>query len=564
MREVRTTPDFTRIQALPTRIWTPAKTEAAIDLLMRHFGQPGGTMRFLPWQAVAIADAYDAGGLFCQAPVGAGKTIPTAVIPAVVGAKRPVLLIKASLRDKTLRDFQGLAKHFKIHPNIRLVNYEALSSRNSQRILQDLRPDVIIGDEIQHLRAVGAARTRRFFTYVRDNPEVKCYFLSGSMARNALDDFYHLMAAALPTSSPMPYSKMTVESWAQALDAKVPEFKRLKPGVLLRFCDKEILADHTLDSCEKARRGLHRRMVSTLGVVTEESSSCQQPLVLKERPLATPDTIQGALDDLRNTWTTPNGEELMEAVELARKAREVITGYHGIWDPPAPKTWLEPRAAWSSFVRTVLAREQEHLDSPYFVAKEFGNTTLYQDWIRVKDDFVPNPVPVWISDYMVQDAARWMREVGGIVWVEHRAVGHALAALTGCRYFGGGQQSARDIRNTAEEGYIGPIICSVAAHSTGRNLQAYNRGLILSPAPNGTKAEQLIGRHHRQGQTKPVIIETYLHQPEFVDSLLTAYLESKFVVSQWGTAQKLTDAQWEGLGDLTDRATDAWRRKNGY
>ena len=102
----------------------------------------------------------------------------------------------------------------------------------------------------------------------------------------------------------------------------------------------------------------------------------------------------------------------------------------------------------------------------------------------------------------------------------------------------------------------------MAAHSVGRNLQAYNRMLILAPPPNGTKFEQTIGRLHRNGQERPVTVELPLHQPELVDALLTARIEAEFVaVSQ---SQKLTDAQWLGLDNIEERATNVWKRKNGY
>ena len=317
---------------------------------------------------------------------------------------------------------------------------------------------------------------------------------------------------------------------------------------------------------EKARGGLNRRMTGTQGVVIEESGSCDQPLYLKERPLVTPPDVAAALEELRETWTTPNGEEIMEAKDLARNAREVIVGYNGIWDPPAPRPWLEVRSVWSRFVRSVLAQELEHLDSPHYVAKAFAQTDAFREWEAVRRSFTPNPVPVWINDYMVKDAAQWMvgdgtPGSGGIVWVEHVAAGKALSALTGFRYFGGGKRNAKEIRETAERQHVGPIICSIAAHSVGRNLQAYNRALVLAPPPNGTKWEQVIGRIHRQGQKRHCTIELYLHEPELVDSLLTARLEADF--AGVASAQKLLSAQWLGLDNLEERATDGWTRKNG-
>ena len=562
---VRPSTELTRIKGLNWRTWSDEDAAELAELLTEKLRKPGGEWTLLPWQAVAIAEAFDAGGLFCQAPVGAGKTIPTCVIPEIIGAKRPVLLIKASLRHKTQADFEEISKHFKIHEGIQLVNYELLSSPRAQKILKNLNPDVIIADEVQELRNLDATRTKRLFRYLHENPHVKCFFLSGSMARNSIKDYWHLIGSALPSNSPLPYKEAVADQWAQALDARIPSYKRLAPGALLSLCAKEdMLGPGT--PLEKARRGLNRRMTGTLGVVIEESGSCDQPLTLKERPLTTPRVVADALAELRETWTTSNGEEIMEAKDLARKARENIVGYDGVWDPQAPKSWLEPRSTWAKFVRGVLAQDLEHLDSKFFVAKAFSGSEQYREWEAVRKSFVPNPVPIWMSDYMIQDAAKWMvgdgtKDSGGIVWVQHVAAGEALSALTGFRYFGGGKRNAKAIRETAEKRHIGPIICSIAAHSVGRNLQSYNRALILAPPPNGTTWEQTIGRIHRQGQKRPCFVETYLHEPELVDSLLTAELEAKFAGA--ASSQKLITAKWVGLEDLQERATDVWRRKNG-
>lgn len=538
---IESCPEFRRILELPVHDPPQEHWDNVADLITEHTKTPQGTMRLKPIQGQMCAEAYDAGGLFAMAPVGSGKTLPSLLIPSLLGAVRPILLVKASLRAKTISDQRYYGEHFRIHDGIRLLSYDMLSQPHAQDILLDLNPDMIIADEAQALKNMSAARTRRFLRFMniaaRNGSRIKFIALSGTMTRRALKDYWHLMCLAHPAGgSPLPYREAVLERWGMALDAKVDEFRRVAPGVLLQLAD-----GFGVDAGEplvRARAGLHRRMVSTLGVVSMEASSCDKPLTLHGCKLPLPNKIAAAMHHLRTTFETPCGDECDSTLEVWRHARELACGFYSVWDPEAPKPWLEARKDWHRFVRRVLARDDPKLDSPFLIAKEYADHPLHRAWEEIRPTFEPNYVAKWVDDFLLQDASRWLLSTGGIAWVEHVTVGERLSKISGAPYYGGGPRAAKDILNPR-----GPIICSIKAHCEGRNLQMYRDNLILSCPPSGATLEQLIGRTHRHGQIGPVNVSVYTHCEELQKGLLTAFEDARYIQQTTGIAQKLLLAQ---------------------
>lgn len=547
---VRHSPELDRIRSLPVHTHGDQHWEEAARLLTEELRVPGGTWAVKPNQAEMIINAYDARGLFCQAPVGAGKTLPTFVIPELLGAERPVLFIKASLRTKTKEDYKLYGKHFRLHPNLRFVSYDMLSRPDAQELLYDLNPDAILCDEAQALKNFGATRTKRFLRFLRYaepfDPNrrpvprlrpIPCFFFSGSMSRKSLRDFWHFLSLALPEGSPLPYTESDLNDWCASIDAKIDGFQRLHPGPLLKLAEDFGVEDANVTT--RARKGINARLNATLGVVSARGSSCDQPLSITERVLDVPPVIEGALHHLRTTWEAPNGDECDSTLEIWRHARELACGFYNIWDPPPPEEWLKARKAWHRFVRGIIERGDPHLDSPFHVANHFADHPLHEAWVRVRDTYEPSTVPVWVDDYMVDDAAGWLAVTGGICWVEHVTVGERIARAAGVRYYGAGPRAAADI----EGGVSGPIVCSIRAHGEGRNLQQYTDNLIVSPPPSGTTWEQMLGRTHRYGQSRPVSATIYAPAPEIAEGFAKAVHDARYIQETMATDQKLLAAE---------------------
>ena len=485
-------------------------------------------------QALMIAEAFNAGGGFFAAPVGEGKTIPSMLIPEVVEAKRPILLIPAGLREKTLSDRTELARHWRVHAGLRLVNYELLQSPNSIDLLDKLAPDWVLADEIQALKNLDAARTRRFFRYLREHPHVRVVAFTGTPTRTRLEDYAHLMVLCLGEGAPVPMIESVTEEWGAALNARLEPFQRIHPGALLEFCDGTEEGNPTA----RAQQGFQKRLTETRGVLAFTASSCDKPLTLSLRePPPMPRIIAQSLAALRETWTDPNGDEFDSALELHRVARQLACGFYSLWDPPPSDRWLGARKDWHRFVREMIARGDHTMDSPYHVAARFVEHPLHMRWVAVRDEYKPedNTVPVWLDDWLCRDAADWLRKgEPGIAWVEHLAVGHKIAEHARCRFFAAGERDARDIR-TAK----GPYVASIHAHAKGRNLQHLSRNLFVSCPPSGDVWEQALGRTHRAGQAEAVSAEVYLHTQELLAGLARAFDDAQYTNNTWGAEQKL-------------------------
>src|SRR5215510_3162997 len=103
IRAVRQTSDLQRIKSLPRRSLTLewAKKQAA-RFTSELAKVPGVALK--PWQGGALAEMARTGtGACLWLPVGVGKTLCAELAPLVLEAQRPVLILNASLVDKTFK-----------------------------------------------------------------------------------------------------------------------------------------------------------------------------------------------------------------------------------------------------------------------------------------------------------------------------------------------------------------------------------------------------------------------------------------------------------------------------
>jgi hypothetical protein len=532
-RTITTSAEFRRIQALPFREWTPERIAEAQRLVTAEYRTHRGSMAALPIQAIGVIEAYNCGGLFAGVGVGHGKTLLGFLAMTAMEARRPILVVKADLYHKTLRDLRDLRQHWFINPRVEVITYEKLSQPDSVEFLAAMAPDLIVLDECQALKDITTARGIRFMKFMEQNQDVKLIAMSGSVTRKTLRDYWHFMCLCLKESAPMPYRWSELESWSLAIDSDVEDWRRPHPGVLLELAPIE--APPAADEWELARLSYQRRLRGTEGVVMTGEGAISTSLTLSERPAKLPPAISDALDTLRETWETPNGDELQQAVDIWRHARELACGFWYRWEPQPPKPWLAARKAWHKFVRGVIARGEHGLDSPFNVANRYADHPLHQAWVGIRDTYIPNSVPKWIDTWLLEDAARWLREGPGIAWVEHQTVGEQLARISGFPFYGGGERASREILDAK-----GPIIASIKAHGTGKNLQGYSRNLVLSCPPSGATWEQLLGRTHRLGQQADTVsVEVYLHVDELRAGFLQALKDARYIEQSTGQQQKL-------------------------
>ena len=588
------TPEIARIAALPRRAWSD---EAAADLASRLTAElktPGGRMTLRPVQAVALYEAMEVGGLFGPIRVGGGKTLLSLLLPLVLEAKRPILLLPAALIEKTWVDRGRLAEHWRLPTNMQIVSYELLGLVQSARKLEYIRPDLIVVDEGHFLKNLRAGRTRRVARYMHDHPETLFACMSGTVMKGSIKDFAHLVRWALKTGAPVPTTEDEIAAWADALDEKVNPLGRRRPEALLdlgrggvaRGGDNGaelagLLAAAEADDLTQARRAFQSRLLDTRGVVASSKTdgvTCSLRVAALEYEPS--EITQQHIGSMRHgvkdshgayivqPWTTPDGWSFSNPIEFRMYLRQLALGFHSVWDPRPPPEWVEARRNWAAFVREILENSRL-LDTELQVANavdagKLDGRTLAA-WRDVKNTFTIQPKDIWHDDAALVACAAWMEREKGIVWCEHRFFARRLAQMTGATYYGANGLSETYHGSSGIGGesitYVKPgraIIASVQANATGRNLQMFSANLVTSCPPSASILEQVIGRTHRDGQeADTVTVDILVGCREHRDAFDRALDGAQAAADTLGHDQKLLLADL-CMPDISSRRGPLW------
>lgn len=539
-QEVSSSAEFQRILKLPRRSWKPEDLEKFTRELTQELKTPDGTMELRPIQALALHDLALQGGLFGPMRVGAGKTLTSLLAPYILEAKRPLLILPAGLVEKTERERQVLAKHWRISRNLKMMSYEMLGRVSGADTLTQYRPDVIIMDECHRVKNKRAGVTRRVSRYFETYPETKCVAISGTVMKNSLRDFAHLLRWCLKEGAPVPQHEGELIEWAEALDEKVNPLKRNKPGVLLKLCTLDDWRD-TQDETQAARRGFQRRLVETAGVVATSQDDVTCSLEIGALKYEVSQETEKNFKTLRDKWETPDGWQFSEGIIAWACARQLALGFHYIWDPRPPEEWLNARREWAKFVRDILSRSRT-LDTELQVSQACAQGKLqdneYRQWRHLEPTFKPNMRAVWHDDSAIQTCAKWGKHAG-IIWCDHTLFAQKLSKETGFPYYGanGLDQKGRYIEDNGK----GTVIASRHANSTGRNLQnLWDKNLVTSPMGGAGEWEQLLGRTHRDGQLSDEVECAVLYGCwEHVDAWDKALLRAQSTLDTLGQSQKI-------------------------
>lgn len=627
--------DLSRILALPVRE-LDVRDPLAAQLWTKHLRRERSTpcdcvarwgfciTDLRPVQGWALEEASDARGLLASIGVGDGKTGIDVLLPmAIPGVRTAALLLPPALKPQfLLRDLPQWSQHFKTpnlaggvgeffdgRPTLHVITYNELSAtKNSDLLSRIPHLDLIIADEAHALRDPSAARTIRFLRAFSRLPSTRFAALSGTLTTRSLKDYAHLSALSLRERSPLPIHPPTVDEWSAALDATSSTQPFLKhPGVLLQafgtFTDEAIRAER--DETERARMLFSRRFSSTYGVIATQDNELRCTLILEDRKVKLPTEIDtegakqitpefqswlersqvgiigAAVNFVRETKQRPDGEELIEVLEVARCVRQVATGFFYRWRFPRGETveqielWKKRRKAWRAEIRQELNFPRENYDSPGNItraairwfegyhAEVNGERKFFpphtrsgplptfgaQHWLAWKEvhkTVLPETEAVWISDWLVHDAIEWALESPGIVWFEHdeflsRARSVARARKLDFGFYPGGKEASAKI--ILERGNRS-IFASIKAHGEGKNLQhAFGRNLIVHPPSNGKVFEQLLGRTHREGQPRDeVIAAIYRYHSELRSDLESAENHARYIETTTRTRQRLNFA----------------------
>lgn len=526
-------------------------------------------MSLRPIQAQALFDAGTVGGLFGPIRVGAGKTLISLLIPFILHSRRPLLLTRANLIEKTKRERMQLAIHWPIPNFIRFLSYDALGRVGHADDLTNYRPDLIICDEAHRLKNRRAAVTRRVARYLEQYPETKFVAISGTILNRSLKECAHLLRWSLSRAgAPVPEGMAETDDWADAIDEKPNQTERtIRVGALRAFCTPQELLSST-DMVSTVRRAYRRRLTETPGVVATAVGQLGSSLTIQAKEVHLSQEVDAAFVTLRKHWRTPDGWPIADPMTFWRHALELALGFYYVWDPRPPQEWLEVRKEWAAQCRKILTNNRRNLDSELEVSNAVDRglypeaTSALVAWRKIKGVFVPNTVPVWIDDSAVHVCALWAEHAPGIIWTEHVAFAERLAKKAGLTYYG---QKGLDSLGRDIERHKGSLIASTSSCGEGRNLQAWNRNLVvLGPSYRGGKAmEQLLGRTHRDGQAADeVSAEILVSSLEHVLAFEQAKRDARFLEDFTGQSQKLlfADVVFPTLEEVTSRSGPRWQK----
>lgn len=552
--------DLDRILALPRRVVNPKAYVDPVTRALRNTNEidPAYPHTLNPTQAWALYEISRAQGLVGPIGVGHGKTGLDILAPLVLPRCRTVvLLLPASLRDAIAIEFGRWGRNFRVPnlfghgqyfsdiPTVYPVSYDQLSRESSARLLETLRPDTIIADEVHCLRHKESTRSRRILRYFAQHQDTRFMGWSGTLTAKSIKDYAHLSALALKNGSPLPLHTGTLEEWAGALDAN-PRGIPVPAGALSGLC-----ADG-----DSLREGFRKRFVQSLGVVATEEASVDCSIYFLERKVEVPEVIGKALGRLRETAQRPDGEEFVEASQVYRCGRELASGFYYRWRFPRGEDrktidrWLEVRKNWHKELREELKRNRPLMDSPLMCCRAAhrhldgyqGELPVwapewYEEWLAVKPTVRPETEPVWLSDYLLEDILSDGEKK--IIWFEHDTFGQRLLER-GFRTYGAG------VPGNVVEADRGTYAASILSHGTGRNLQHHHSSNLIANYPTANAAwEQLIGRTHRQGQkADEVIVSVYRHTPELREAFRRAREYARYQSETLGGPMKLLTASF--------------------
>jgi hypothetical protein len=544
--------DFNRVRALPVRderSYPPGLVEELTWLCATSAGLAKG-VKLRDVQAKALYDlgTYKQG--FFPMRVGSGKTLVTFLGPRMVGAQRPILITKAALLKKTENEWRDEAKHWKVSQQLRMLSYELLGRVSGADKLDLIKPDMLLLDEGHLAKNKRAAVTRRLDRYIKANPKTIVVILSGTIMKKSIKDFAHLLEWSHGQSSPLPLYAATLIEWAEALDEGVNLFQRRDPGVLMDLMPPSgsIPPD---DANAAARRVFQRRLNATAGVVISDTTEdFTGSLIINALEYSPSEATDANFKILRDTMCRPDGWALAEAMHVWAVARQLALGLHYTWDPAPPQEWLDARKQWAAFVRDELSSPRSlalNVDSELQVANgvlrgeiddDFG---ILEHWQKLKPTFTIDPKDVWHDDTALKVCAEWLKDhPRGIVWCEHQFFAKTLSRVTGVPYYGAkGLDAHGNFIEAHPEG--SPVIASIAANCTGRNLQfKWSDNLVTAPPSDSERWEQLIARTHRIHQPQDTVtVDVLVGCREHLESIPRALASSDVKTDLLGFSQKL-------------------------
>lgn len=428
-----------------------------------------------------------------------------------------------------------------------ILPYSLLSTEDSVELLEQIKPGLVICDEGHNLKNFSAARTRRLMGYVvRHSPEM--VVASGTITDKGIEDYHHLITAALGDQSPLPLSRMLAMQWGVVLNSgAMPSDKQAGELVpLIEWARKHFPNEDLPPIVSGFRRAFRLRLTTAPGVVATGDQEIGVSLTLANAPIEKPerwagyDELMGLIGLIEDEYVTPNGDEIQHAIHTHKWLSELSCGFYNELKWPEPGQWarrkgldLETAAqhldramryhsalqVYSSELRDFLVNKNPPpgLDTPLAVGQAIYNghtldfpSKLVALWRKMHElDFEGRPerdsYAVRICSFKIDMATQWALDLpkgeGGIVWYYHQEVGFWLVERmkeAGINVLHCPRGDNDTIRDPAHANKV--LVASIMSHGEGKNLQHFQHQFVIQWPRRARVAQQMLGRCHRTGQ----------------------------------------------------------------
>lgn len=541
--------------------------------LTHMFKAPHGTMSLRPIQSAALWAIRDAQGLVAPIGVGHGKTLigllagtalslPQGEWPMPVPPAQPVdrvlYMTSAGCVNQTRRAVIEMAQHWALPPQVVVRSYSGLSQPTASAAFAEwvgypASRTLVVLDEAHKLKRPEAARTKRFLRAWKNLKGVRYLVTSGTLISRSLKDGATLAAVALRDRSPLPRSTSHLQAWCDWIDdtgiPNAASWGTLAP-LLANFAPPG--ADR-LPAQQRARKAFAARLRSSPGVVASAKGALDLSLqiaTLKSPGL--PPEVEKAIAAVKDTGARPDGEVFEDDMSERRVMRQLACGFWYRWDwgeEGPDHDWMDARKEWHRQLRAELSHNsREHYDSPLLVTNELDRRMKAGDgcgelgrslveWRKERErrKDPPPTVPVWVSNFLVADGAKWLKaKRGRLLWYESRAICERLEAL-GCRVIRAGEDPPLDTDES--------LALSIRGHGTGLCLHNWSNNRILECPTSAETWEQLLGRTHRPGQkAEEVTAGVYTHCEVMKAAWKAARRNAQMLEHTTGNMQKLVYA----------------------
>lgn len=582
--------------------------------------------RILPLQAKAILDFDSYGGCLCPIPVGQGKTLVSLMVVNRAfrgGIERTILLVPPDvypqltqaditwarrrvglsvpfilMGDKPLKERERIVRSQKI--GCYVMPHTLLSTRDTDMMLEGIRPGLVVIDEAHKFRRRQAARTRRLLGFLqRHQPALVA--LSGTMTKKSLRDYGHLAIFALREHSPLPMDVVLIDQWAQAIDAGAdPSDAQTGPiRPLLTWFTTHWPGEQLPPHVAGYRAAYNRRFVTCPGVVAGDAAEIGCSLIIKNSGVApkTDDDYERMREMMKRVeelWLTPSGDAIDWGFHKWKYLWELTSGFYFNLRWPSVEE-LRKRSRYKRMtdaeVEGYLLQAQDHhaalqeyhrrlrrwlehqsrtnLDTPMLVGQEMARNGakyvgahLFEAWDGARGlefEEMPERVsePTLVCRYKIDAAVAWAKENGpGLVWYYHDPIGrwiHEAMVAAGVDALWvpaeSRQAGMNDLLRDEDRVRGKVLVISMSGHGTGKNLQtAFSRQMFVQFPRQSDTAEQVIGRTHRLGQPEDEVLVFTINTTPFDHyNMGAALVDALYHHQTVGAKQKLIYATYDPL-----------------